>query len=354
MTEMKTASGVVIEGEFDENERLIVSDERDKPPIGRECASVCFFDIDEKRVLRIVGVYNIAPYKRHSLTLPGGTKKGSRSGKTREMENPFETALEEAEEEVGIRRVDGTRLTVDDYYPILFANVQDEPLRDINGEKIMVAVKRKDGSEKIVQQRGTIPHFVFAHFGPVLLNETTDKKTKEPQWCTLKGIMDSTRSAFAIESKMRSLAYNDYKSRRSLEKKREKVRGWSPKHIVLWIQTLRMIGEGLSVYSAGEMTDERDRAFYEQLWQGTKTSVDWVYMFEDWMKLNIVNGFSLDPGLAMYELFESQTKAEAFVNKFQFDDRLVAAEFDIKSQLLLSAKEKRQQQREVSAAVQVQ
>lgn len=316
---------VYIDGEFDEDGRLIVSDVRDKPPIGRECASACFCNMDEDGVLKVAGVRNVAPYKAKSVTLPGGTKKGRHEEtKTREMENPFETALEEAEEEAGVRRLDGSRLSLDDYYPILLATVHDEPLRDEYGEPIMAIFTGRNGSKGEVQVRGSIPHFVFAHFGPVLLHETTDKKTKEPRLYTVREMI-------------------------------QRENGWSPKHIALTTQTLRFIGEGLAAFSRNEIEDERDRLFYEHLWQrgALSSSRQAFYTIEEWMKRNTLNDVVLDPHFALYEFYKNHPKMDADTylhpiregntfDKFAFEPLLRMQNFDLDPSLLRSAKEKRQ------------
>jgi len=306
MTGITTNTPVIV-GEFDENNRLVVRDDRDNSSAGKECASTSLGDIDENGVLTVVGVKNTGPYKGDVVTLPGGMKKGRGKGEsTSDMEDPFETAREEAGEEAGARNPDGSPLAVNGFYPVLHVNVNNEPLRNQWGERIMVNGVNRDGSEYTAQKRGVIPHFVFAHFGPVLLHETTGEKTKEPRRFTLNQMIRCERGR------------------------------WSPKHVVLTVQTLRLIGEGLVAYRNGEIEDERDYSFYDKLWQRYALSTTQRHLtIQDWMEGNTINGVFLDPHSVLYYFFGNERRAKDYLHptgvgeKFKFFPGLHMKDFDI-------------------------
>ena len=225
---------ILIPERFDDKGRLVVSTNRDQPPLKKDMASGIFFDIE-------TGIFYFAAIRDTDI-LKGGGKNfqlmGGR-GKTpdKDEESPRDTTLQEAYEEGGVVHVDGQPLKDIDLAPISLVTRHNVPLRDENDRPIMLAIPTgrtdKDGKPIIrsAQKRGTIYQSVFAHLGPVQLRETTDHDAKEPRLFTLSEIVCAPK-----DSK------------------------WSVSHIVVLVENLKLIARGFRAFCVDAQLDAQDRA----------------------------------------------------------------------------------------------
>ena len=220
--------------QFDVEGRLVVSVKRDQPPLGDGMSSVVCSKI-ENGIFYFAGIRDTDVLKGggKNFQLPGGRAKTP----DHEKESPRDTALQEVYEEAGVVRMDGDRLEDIDLEPVAFVTRHNVPLRDKADQPIMIEIPTgqndKDGKRimRLAQKRGTIYQSVFAHSGLVQLRETTDHDAKEPRWFTLDQIVDAPDDA-----------------------------RWSVSHIVVLVETLKLIARGLRAFCVDAQLDAQEEA----------------------------------------------------------------------------------------------
>lgn len=191
---------------------LKTSSSRDDPLLADGMGSIGILR-GRNRKLEIVGVKNKQKEKAKVFGLPGGRRKHLVGENV--VEKLTDTALNEVWEEAGVK------LKEEDIFPVTRVIKYESHLRDEN--------------DKDTGRGGYVDQFIFAHFGDVELQETTDKDIEYACWISIEDIVENPSM-------------------------------WFESHIPVIIQSLRIISMRFDEYIKGDiLQDEIDFGFYQRL-----------------------------------------------------------------------------------------
>lgn len=327
---------IVIPEEYDEDGRLKIDKERDKPPLGKKVASCVFIKFDDG-VLKIVGIRDTDPLKNkgRNFQLPGGRARV----RSQEEEDAIKVARDESFEEAGVcyevlddETSEKIHIEVpeENFEPTCHVIHHHQPLRDDSGEPIMIRV-----GSRSVQKRGDVFRFVFSHVGDVFIQETDDEDAKEPRWFTLDEVVDSTARSWELNQKLRVLrnkkrnskespedadTENELRYRRELDEVIEQGT-WSISHVVLLVQTIIYLSDGFKAYCRRELNDIWDLHFFGMLAKMAKDDIKVYYALEDLTgTTKMIGGRELDLLSIMSEIQGSELEAGEFLARgFTFE-----------------------------------